>query len=342
MTRRIPEAGLALLHREGIEVEVGVEEDQQPLGRNELLAGVEAASVLLCLLTEEVDRTVLEVNPALRGVANYAVGFDNVDVEAATELGIPVTNTPGALTETTADLTWALILAVARRVVEADRAMRSGRFRLWGPTLLLGRDVGPGGSGRRKVLGIVGFGRIGRAVARRAEGFLMDVLAHDPHHPERVASSPLAEWAELGELLERSDFVSIHAPLNDETRHLIGAAELERMKETAYLVNTARGPILDEEALVEALRHGQIAGAGLDVYEDEPEMAPGLADLENVVVLPHVGSASRATRDGMAEMAATNALHHLRGERAPQVVNPEVYDGEAYRARFAELETEAS
>lgn len=335
VTRRIPDAGLDVLRREGLDVEVGQAEDQAPLAREDLLAGVRDAPVLLSLLTEEVDRTVLEANPGLRGVANYAVGYDNVDVEAATELGIPVSNTPGALTETTADLTWALILAVARRVVEADRLMRSGRFRLWGPTLLLGGDVGPGGSGRRKVLGIVGFGRIGRAVARRARGFEMDVLAHDPHHRDRVASSPLAEWAELDDLLERSDFVSIHAPLSDETRHLIGADRLERMKETAYLINTARGPIVDEEALVGALREGRIAGAGLDVYENEPTMAPGLAELENVILLPHVGSASRDTRDGMAEMAATDALHHLRGERALHVVNPEVYDGEAYRKRMA-------
>lgn len=335
VTRRIPDAGLDVLRREGLDVEVGQADDQAPLAREDLLAGVRDAPVLLSLLTEEVDRAVLQANPGLRGVANYAVGYDNVDVEAATELGIPVSNTPGALTETTADLTWALILAVARRVVEADRLMRSGRFRLWGPTLLLGGDVGPGGSGRRKVLGVVGFGRIGRAVARRARGFEMDVLAHDPHHPDRVASSPLAEWAELDDLLERSDFVSIHAPLSDETRHLIGADRLERMKETAYLINTARGPIVDEEALVGALREGRIAGAGLDVYENEPTMAPGLAELENVVLLPHVGSASRDTRDGMAEMAATDALHHLRGERALHVVNPEVYDGEAYRKRMA-------
>lgn len=341
VTRRIPDAGFALLRREELDVEVGVEEDQVPLAREELLAGVASASVLLSLLTETVDRGVLEANPALRGVANYAVGFDNVDVDAATELGIPVSNTPGALTETTADLTWALILGVARRVVEADRLMRSGRFRIWGPTLLLGGDVGPGGSGRRKVLGVVGFGRIGRAVARRARGFEMDVLAHDPRHADRVASSPLAEWADLDELLERSDFVSIHAPLSDETRHLIGAPQLERMKETAYLINTARGPIVDETALVEALREGRIAGAGLDVYEDEPAMAPGLAALDNVILLPHVGSASRATRDGMAEMAATDALHHLRGERALHPVNPEVYETGAYRERAAAVETEA-
>ncbi|MGD2069797.1 MAG: D-glycerate dehydrogenase [Gemmatimonadota bacterium] len=334
VTRRIPEAGVDVLRREGVEVQVGQVDDERPVERSTVLDGVRRCDVLLPLLTEAVDGEVLEANPRLRGVANYAVGYDNVDVEAATSLGIPVSNTPGVLTDTTADLTWALLLAVARRLVEADRYAREGRYRIWGPNLLLGADVSPGGSGRRKVLGIVGFGRIGRAVAKRAVGFEMDVLVHDPYQRERIdAFGPPVRWAELHELLEASDFVTLHPLLTDETRHLIGEPELRRMKEDACLVNVSRGPVVDEGALVRALRGGWIGGAGLDVYEDEPEMAPGLAELPNAVLAPHVGSASRDTRDRMAVIAATNALHHLRGERAPDTVNPEVYEGNEWRAR---------
>ncbi len=336
VTRAIPDPGLELLRdAEGVELEVGEPDGEALIGRPAVLEGVRRADVLLPLLTEEVDRVVLEANPTLRGVANYAVGYDNVDVEAATELGIPVSNTPGVLTDTTADLTWALLLAVARRIPEADAYVREGRFTVWGPTLLMGADVSPGGSGRRKVLGIVGFGRIGSAVARRASGFEMDVVAHDPRHRERVEAAG-AEWVELEALLDRSDFVSLHPPLTDETRHMIDAGALERMKETAYLINVARGPIVDERALVRALREGVIAGAGLDVFEDEPETAPGLTELDNVVLAPHVGSASRDTRGRMARMAATNALCHARAEEAPNTVNPEVYGSPAWRERVGE------
>jgi len=333
VTRRIPEAGLALLREAGAAVEVGEVEDERGIARERLLGGVRRADVLLALLTETIDREVLEANPHLLGVANLAVGFDHVDVAAATELGIPVTNTPGVLTETTADLTWAMLLAVARRIPEAHAYTVEGRYRIWSPNLMLGSDVGPGAHGRRKVLGVVGFGRIGRAVARRAVGFDMEVVAYDPHGREAVEASGIARWAELDELLGRSDFVTLHPALTPETRHLIGAPELRRMKETAYLVNVSRGPVVHEEALVRALREGWIAGAALDVFENEPELAPGLVELPNVVLAPHVGSGSRETRDLMATMAATNALHHLRRERAPDAVNPEVYDSAAYRRR---------
>jgi glyoxylate reductase len=205
--------------------------------------------------------------------------------------------------------------------------MRAGRYRLWGPTLFCGADVGLGASGRRKVLGIVGFGRIGQAMARRAAGFDMDVVAYDPFAREVVDGAAGVRWLELDELLAASDFVSLHPPLTPQTHHLIGAAQLARMKPTAYLINTSRGPVVDEAALVAALRERRIAGAGLDVYEHEPAMAEGLADLPNVVLLPHIASASGDTRGAMARMAATNALCHLRGERAPNAVNPEVYGG---------------
>jgi glyoxylate reductase len=331
-TRRIPDAGLDILKRTG-EVEIGVEAEDEPVSRERLLEGIGGADVLVSLLTERIDRQVLEAGPRLRGVANYAVGFNNVDVAAATELGLPVTNTPGVLTDTTADLAWALLLSVARNVVPADRYMRQGQYRIWGPSLFLGGDVGPGGSGVRKVLGIVGFGRIGQAVFRRSRGFDMRVLAYDPPMREVIEKTDGLEYAEMDRILEESDFITLHTDLNPSTRHLISGPAFEKMKPTAYLINTARGPIVDERALVLALREGRIAGAGLDVFEDEPSMAPGLADLDNVVVLPHIASASRDTRNKMATMCAENAIAHARRERAPNCVNPEVYDTEAYRRR---------
>lgn len=333
VTRRIPQGGIDLLH--GAEVRVTVTQacDELEVPREQLLDGVREADVLLSLLTEAIDQEVLAANPRLRGVANYAVGFNNVDVKAATALGIPVSNTPGVLTDTSADLAWALLLAAARRIPQAHDYMAAGRYRLWGPSLFLGEDVSPGGSGRRKVLGVVGFGRIGQAVARRAAGFEMDVVAYDPYAREAIEAAPNVRWASLPELLSWSDFVTLHPLLTPETRHMIDEAALRRMKPTAFLINIARGPVVDEAALVRALREGWIAGAGLDVYEEEPEMAPGLASLPNVVLLPHIASASRETRERMAVMAATNALAHLRGEEAPNVVNPEVYATAAYRRR---------
>jgi glyoxylate reductase len=333
VTRAIPEAGLELLHGAGAAVHVWKGRGDAPQ-RHEIEAGLGDCDVLLSLLTERIDGALLAGHPRLRGVANYAVGHDNIDLGAATELGIPVSNTPDVLTESTADLTWALLLGAARRVVEADRFMRLGNYRLWGSQLLLGEDVSPGCDGRTRQLGIIGFGRIGQAVARRASGFEMRVVAHHPS-PQRVAESGLATPMALDELLATSDFISLHVPLTPETRHLIGAAELASMKPTAVLVNTSRGPVVDESALVEALRGGSIAAAGLDVYEHEPAMAAGLAELPNTVLLPHIGSATRDTRDAMARIAATNALAMLAAERAPQCINPEVYDSSAYADRIS-------
>ena len=334
VTRRIRDAGLDILVEGGAEVRVWEGPEDAGPAKSEVVAGARWADVLLSLLTEPIDREVMEANPSLRGIAQFAVGYDNIDVETATELGIPVSNTPGVLTDTTADLTWALLMAASRNIVSGDRYMRGGNYKLWGPNLLLGEDASPGGDGRRKVLGIVGFGRIGQAVARRAIGFDMRILAYDPYAREAIEADEQVEWAELDELLAASDFVTIHTLLSDETRHLISTAELDKMKPTAYLVNAARGPIVDEAALVEALRANKIAGAGLDVYEREPGMEPGLAELENTVLLPHLGSASRGTRDKMASMAATNAVAMLRGERAPNCVNAEVYESAAYAGRI--------
>jgi lactate dehydrogenase-like 2-hydroxyacid dehydrogenase len=286
------------------------------------------------MLTEAVDRELLAAGSHLLGVANYAVGFNNVDVAAATELGVPITNTPGVLTDTTADLAWALLMAVARNIVPADRYMRAGRYRLWGPNLFLGGDVSRGGAGTPKVLGIIGFGRVGQAVGRRARGFDMRVLAHDPILKDTIAETEGVEYAELVDLLAQSDFVTMHTLLNESTRHLLDAEAFKKMKSTAYLINTSRGPVVDEKALVEALRKNEIAGAALDVFENEPEMAPGLAELDNVVVVPHIASASRDTRDRMATKCAENAVALLKREKAPNCVNPEVYQTDAYRRRL--------
>jgi glyoxylate reductase len=334
ISRRIPAAGIAILERAGVELRIGQEREDAGVDLAVMLDGVRWCDVVLSLLTEPVDRVLLAANAKLRGVANYAVGFNNIDVAAATSLGLPVSNTPDVLTDTSADLTWALLLAAARRIPEAHEYMRGGHYKLWGPNLLLGADVSRGGNGQRKVLGIVGFGRIGAAVAKRATGFDMEVIAYDPHARAQVEASGIARWADLHELLERSDFVSLHPLLTADTRHLIDAAALKRMKPTAILVNVSRGPVVDETALVRALREGWIAGAALDVFENEPAMAPGLSDCPNAVIVPHIASASTGTRDRMATMAAENALAHLRGERAPNVVNPDVYASEAYRARF--------
>ena len=333
VTRRIPQVGLDLLEKAGAIVSIAQQDEEMGVEPEALVSGTRSCDVLLPLLTEPVDRALLETNERLLGVAQMAVGFNNIDVGAATELGIPVTNTPGVLTETTADLTWAMLLATARRIPEAHEYMTAGRYRIWGPNLFLGSDVGTGASGRRKVLGIVGYGRIGEAVARRATGFDMDVLAFDPYNRAGIEASEIVRWAGLDDLLAESDFVTLHPLLTEETFHLIGEDELRRMKPTAHLINAARGPVVHEEALVLALREGWIAGAALDVYEDEPEMAPGLAQLANVVRLPHIASASIDTRGRMATMAAENALAHLRRERAPNVVNPEVYETDAYRRR---------
>lgn len=316
-TRELPGPAMERLARE---TELTLNRENRPLTQAELLELVPGKDGLLSLLTEDINRRVLEAGrPTLKVVSNYAVGFNNIDVKAATELGILVCNTPGVLTETTADLAWALIMAVARRVVEGDQFMRAGRYRGWEPQLLLGSDV------FGKTIGIIGLGRIGQAVARRAHGFSMRVLYYDPRRLEIDEEKILGvTYVELPELLRESDYVTIHVPLTPETHHLIGEKELRMMKPGAYLINTARGPIVDETALVRALAERRIAGAGLDVYENEPAMAPGLAELPNVVLLPHLGSASRETRERMADMAVDNLLSALRGERPRHLVNPEV------------------
>lgn len=287
----VPEAGLRLLERAGLDVERGGPEE---------IGGIDG---FLCLLSDRVDEAVLAAGDRLRIVANMAVGTDNVDLAAAERLGVAVTNTPDVLTDATADLAFALLLAAARGIPWADRYVRAGAFVGWTPELGVGLDV----TGR--TLGIVGAGRIGRALAERARGFRMEVLLHGR-----------SGGTSLHELLERSDYVSLHVPLTAETRHLIGAAELARMKPSAVLVNTSRGAVVDEAALVRALRERSIAAAALDVFEREPALAPGLAALPNVVLAPHLGSATYATRDRMAEIAAQNVVACATGAPLPTAV----------------------
>jgi len=328
LTRRIPDPGLVLI-REAFSVTGG--EKDRPLDRESLLRGVAGADALLCLLTERIDGAVMDAaGPRLRVISNMAVGVDNVDVAAASARGILVTNTPGVLTEATADLTWALILSTVRRVAEGDRMVREGRFERWSPFMLLGRDVAG------LTLGIVGMGRIGQAVARRAAGWDMRVVYTRKNGPLQADQAPMgARWEYrpgLDELLAEADIVSLHVPLLPETRHLVGARELAVMRPGSYLINTARGPVVDEAALVEALKSGRPAGAGLDVYEQEPRLAPGLADLPNVTLLPHLGSATVEARGRMAELAAVNAIAAVRGEPVPHPVNPGVLQSEMRRA----------
>jgi len=317
VTSRIPEEGMCILD-EHCDVKVFDYEGVFP--RDLLLKEVKGVNAIVCLLADKIDGEVMEAaGPQLKIIANYAVGFDNIDVEAATKRGIMVTNTPGVLTDTTADLAWALILATARRVVEGDKFLRQGKFKGWKPMLLLGTDV------HHATLGIIGFGSIGRAVARRAMGFDMKVIYYSAHRAsEEVEKKLNAEYRSLDDLLREADFISIHVPLTKETRHMIGERELKMMKKEAYLINTARGPIVDEKALAKALKEGWIRGAGLDVFEREPEVDPELLELENLVLLPHLGSASYATRAKMATMAAENVIKALKGEVPPNLVNPDV------------------
>ncbi len=313
VTARMPEEVLSSIGRDH---QIESYAADLPLDRQELLRSVADKQGLLCTITDRIDTEVLDRAPGLKVIANYGVGFEHIDLDAATRRGIPVSNTPGVLTETTADLAFALILATARRVVAGDQRVRQGKFQYWAPLLFLGEEV------NGKTLGIIGMGRIGKAVARRAAGFGMKLLYHS-----RTPLSPL-EAQELGAslqplegLLREADFVTLHVPLTPHTRHLIGSRELGLMKDSAFLINTARGPVVDEAALVAALRQGQIRGAGLDVYEKEPELSPGLANLENVVLLPHLGSATVATRTRMAVMAAENLLAGLRGDPPPNCLN---------------------
>ncbi len=319
VSRIIPDDGL----RPVVEAcDATVWQDELPPPREELLNAIEGCIGVLTLLTDRVDDEFLDrAGPRLKVVSNFAVGFDNIDVAACTARGVAVGNTPGVLTETTADLAWALLMAAARRVVEGDRYVRDGQWKTWGPMLLMGPDV------HGATLGIVGLGRIGQAVARRAKGFGMRIVYHDHHRvPKSVEAEFDATFMTLEGVLQESDFVSLHTVLSPETKGLINAERLGWMKKTAVLVNTSRGPVVDSMALVDALRDGVIGAAALDVTDPEPLPADHpLIALDNCLVVPHIASASRATRGKMASMAAANLLAGIRGERLPTPVNPEVY-----------------
>jgi glyoxylate reductase len=321
VARRIPDDGIDPIVAA---TDAVVWPDELPPPRDELLRAVAGCDGVLTLLTDRVDDAFLDAaGPQLKVVSNYAVGFDNVDVPACTARGIPVGNTPGVLTDTTADLAWALLMAAARRLPEGDRYVRAQKWKTWGPMLLLGPDV------HGSTLGVVGFGRIGQAVARRAAGFGMTILYHDVHRAEAaVEAAYAATFLPLEDLLARSDFVSLHVNLTPETRGLMNEERLGWMKPSAVLVNTSRGPVVDGAALAGALRNGTIFAAALDVTDPEPiPLDDPLLSLDNCLVVPHIASASRATRGKMAEMAAANLLAGLRGERLPTPVNPEVYEG---------------
>jgi glyoxylate reductase len=319
VTRKIAGAALEKLARQA-QIEVWQEDDPPPY---EVIKEKAAETDgLLTLLTDRIDGALIDSAKKLKVISQYAVGFDNIDIQAATRRGIPVGNTPGVLTETTADFTWALMMAAARRVVEADQEVRQGIWRAWGPDVLTGYDI------YGATIGIVGFGRIGQAMARRATGFGMKILYHDPNCGEEAGKALNAECVSLDDLLARSDFVTLHTYLSKETYHLINREKLQKMKSTAVLVNTSRGPVVDPDALAWALQNQVIASAALDVTEPEPIPRDSpLLKLDNIVIAPHIASASKATRAQMAQIAVDNLLAGLRGEKLPFCANPAVYQG---------------
>jgi D-3-phosphoglycerate dehydrogenase len=317
VTRIIPERGLEILRENIANVEVNTQD--HILSRDELLEKVKGLDGLLPLLTDKIDEEVMDTaGEQLKIIANHAVGFDNIDVNAATERGIMVTNTPGVLTDATSDHAWALLFSAARRIVQADKFTRAGKFDGWGPLMFLGGDI----TGR--TLGVVGAGRIGAAVAEKARGFNMRVLYADEIANTHIEEKIGAKKVSFEELLAESDFITVHVPLFESTHHLFDEKAFKRMKKTAYFINTSRGPVVDEAALVRALKDGEIAGAGIDVYEEEPKIHPGLMELDNVVLTPHIASATIETRTKMATMAAQNLVDGLLGKRPQNLVNPEV------------------
>lgn len=317
ITRMIPKSGIDLLNSRGYEVVVSPKDGV--LSKEELIGFVKGQNydAVLCLLTDKIDAEVLEASrPTVKIFANYAVGFDNIDIDSAKRLKIMVTNTPDILTDTVAEHTFALMLAIAHRVVEADKFVRAGRYEGWAPMLLLGADLS------QKTLGIVGLGRIGSRVAFHAvKGFDMKVIYHDIKRNEEFEKTYGAVFYErVDDLLREADFVSIHVPLIPQTRHLIGEAQLKLMKPTTYLVNTSRGPVIDETALAVALNVKTIAGAAIDVFEFEPKVTPGLLNLDNVILTPHIASATEETRNKMSELAATNIIEALEGRMPPNIL----------------------
>ncbi len=310
VTRQIPESGIKILKEAGFEVEVSDFDGVLP--RPQLLQKVKGVDAILSLLTDKMNAEVMEAaGPQLKIIANYAVGIDNIDLKDAAAHNVIITNTPEVLTESVAEHAIALMFAISRRIVEADQYMRDGKYVGWQPLLFLGNDL------LGKTLGLVGLGRIGAAVAKRMhDGFEMNIIYYDVKRNEELEKQYHLTYVDLETLLKKADFVSVHVPLLPGTRHLVGETQLKAMKKTAYLINTSRGPVIDEKALVETLKAGEIKGAGLDVYEQEPKMAPGLAELPNTVLTPHTASATEETRAAMSELAAKNIIEVLEGREA--------------------------
>jgi glyoxylate reductase len=319
VTRRLPAPVMDWLNER---CDVTLHEGPEAIPRDRLLRDIAGKLGAITLLTDKVDDELLDAaGDQLVIVANYAVGFDNIDVPALSARGVLASNTPDVLTETTADLAWSLLMAAGRRIAEGDRFLRSRTQWIWGPEMMLGQDI------HHKTLGIVGFGRIGHAMARRARGFGMKVIYFDVYRPSPELEEELgAEYRELDELLQEADFITLHTNLAPETRHLINAERLERMKPTAVLVNTSRGPVIDEAALAEALKKGEIFATGLDVFEKEPDVHPGLLEVDSAVIIPHLGSATVDTRHAMGMLAGENLVAALEGRMPPTLVNPDVWD----------------
>jgi glyoxylate reductase len=318
ITRRIPESAIQLLRDVGLNINMFNEGRMIP--HDILKSKIEYCEALLCLLTDQITEEVIMAGKNLNIVANFAVGFNNIDIEAATRRRIAVTNTPGVLTDSTADLAFAMILTISRRIAEAERFLRLGRFYGWDPMLMLGSEL------NGKTLGIIGAGRIGSSVARRASGFNLKLVYTDTKQNLQIEKNFKAVQMDLDELIKTSDFITIHVPLNNTTHHLINHDRLEMMKKSAYLINTSRGPVVDEEALLTVLKAGRIAGAALDVFEFEPEVTPGLLEMENVLLLPHIASATIETRTKMALIAAKNIIAAFQGQKPPNLVNPQIFN----------------
>jgi len=319
VTRKIPEAGLKLLAKNNT---LKIYPADKAIPRKDLLAGVKWCDALLCLLTDKIDSQVIKANPHLKIISNYAVGFNNIDVKSATAKGIPIANTPGPeIVDAVAEHTFALMLSISKRVVEGDHFIRRGKYKGWEPMLLLGQQI------KGKILGIVGLGRIGAGVAERAgKGLGMNIWYYDVIRNKQFERKYKAKFVSLPTLLKQADIVTVHVPLIKETKHLIGIKEFSLMKKTAFLINTSRGPVVDEIALVKALKAKKLAGAALDVFEFEPKLAPGLIKLKNVILTPHTASATVEAREEMSVSAAKNILAVLRGMKPTNLVNPEIYD----------------
>ena len=316
VTRKIPKKGLDLLSKKH---EIKVNPYDRVLSKKEIIKGIKGKDGLLCLLTDKIDEDIIKSEKNLKMIANYAVGYNNIDVKTATKLGIPVSNTPDVLTDTTAEMAWSLLFSCSRRIVEADKFTRKGNFKGWAPMLMLGQDV------TNKTLGIIGAGRIGTAFGLKSKGFKMNVLYYDEKRNEKLEKQINAKKTNLNNLLRKSDFISIHVPLLKSTYHMIGKEELNKMKKTAVLINTSRGPVLDEKELAKALKKNQIFAAGIDVYENEPEISKELLKLDNVILQPHSASATIDTRTKMAVMAAENMIIGLKGKKPKNCVNPEIF-----------------